>query len=66
MESLQILKFIYKKEQLNFTAGLKTVEHEPANGGDSAQLLGELFTEDSADTTDKLLRVFGEGDSDDG
>lgn len=63
MEALQILKFIYKKERLNFTAGLTHTTHEPAVQQGSGDLLANLFTEDSADAVDKLLEVCGADDS---
>jgi hypothetical protein len=63
MEALQILKFIYKKERLNFTSGWTTTTHEPAVQQSSEDLLANLFIEDSADATDKLLEVFGADDS---
>jgi hypothetical protein len=71
MEALQILKFIYKKERLNFTAGfMPPPEHEvshklPSSTDSSTNLLAKLFTEDAVDTTDTLLRIFGADDSDD-
>jgi len=64
MEALQILKFIYKKDRLNFTAGLNTVEQTLPTEG-TEHLLAELFTKDNADTTDKLLQACAVGDSDD-
>ena len=64
MEALQILKFIYKKERLNFTAGLNSPTEEAPVEGSSAELLADLFTENKAKTTDRLLEVCGSGDSD--
>jgi len=64
MEALQILKFIYKKERLNFTAGLMTIAPEQTVKHNSTDLLARLFTDNSVDTTDQLLKVFGEDDTD--
>jgi hypothetical protein len=63
MEALQILKFIYKKERLNFTAGLMSTR-EPTVSHTSTDMLDTLFTEDLVEATDKLLQIFGEDDSD--
>jgi len=63
MEALQILKFIYKKDRLNFTAGLKNTIHEPTVQSASPDL-ADLFVEDSTDPTDELLHSFAENDSD--
>jgi hAT family protein len=63
MEALQILKFIYKKDRLNFTAGFKT-DSEPVDPDNSRDLLAELFEqEDPRDATDRLLNVLGADDS---
>lgn len=62
MEALQILKFIYKKDRLNFTAGFKTMDERVVNSN-SKDLLAELFLEDAQDATDKLLHVLGGDDS---
>jgi hypothetical protein len=64
MEALQILKFIYKKERLNFTAGLMTIAPEQTVKHNSTDLLARLFTDNSVDTTDQLLKVFGGDDTD--
>ncbi len=64
MEALQILKFIYKKDRLNFTIGLM-VTHEPPVSHTSSDLLANLFTEDPVEVMNKLLKVFGADDSDD-
>jgi len=64
MEALQILKFIYKKDRLNFTTGLM-LKHDPPVSETSSELLATLFTEDPVEVTDKLLKVFGADDSDD-
>jgi len=68
MEMLQIVKFIYKKERLNFTIGMQSMPDKPATMcfSSSADLLADLFTEDSEETTDKLLQAFGNEDSDEG
>jgi hypothetical protein len=69
MEALQILKFTYKKERLNFTAGMmtklreQTVSHNTASTDDD--LLAKLFTDDSEAMVDHLLNVFGQDDTDD-
>ena len=65
MEALQMLKFIYKKERLNFTAGWKTTMDNSDVDLNSDHLLAELFTADPTDTTDKLLKIFCAADSDD-
>lgn len=62
MEALQILKFIYKKDRLNFTAGFKTID-EPVIENNTKDLLADLFVEDPDDATDILLQVLGENDS---
>jgi len=64
MEALQILKFIYKKERLDFSLGLKfsTCDSEDL----SSDLLGDVLTKDSADATDYLLQLLGDDDSDEG
>ena len=68
MEALQILKFIYKKERLNFTEGMMTSVHEQTvtrtTISTDEDLLAKLFTDNPADTTDKLLNIFAQDDSD--
>lgn len=69
MEALQILKFIYKKERLNFTSGLMTNIHEQtvvhATTSTDDDLLAKLFTDNPIEATDKLLKVMSQDDSDD-
>ena len=65
MEALQILKFIYKKDRLNFTAGYLSLPEEPGRNTSDARLLGNLLTDNAEETTDRLLRIYGEDDSDD-
>lgn len=64
MEALQILKFIYKKDRLNFTAGFMPTQ-QPTASYTSSELLATLFMDDPVEATDKLLKVFGADDSDD-
>ena len=64
MECLQILKFIYKKDRLNFTAGLKPI-FQPTTTTSDTGLLADLLTGGSDETTDQLLKIFGEYDTDD-
>ena len=64
MEALQILKFIYKKDRLNFTAGLMMTPKASVSHT-STEVLETLFTEDPDEAIDKLLKIFGEDDSDD-
>jgi hypothetical protein len=62
MEALQILKFIYKKERLNFgTAFIPEIDNPVENN--SKDLLADLFTEDNVETTDVLLHVLAVDDS---
>ena len=67
MEALQILKFIYKKDRLNFMAGFKGIADEQVEPvtGNCEDLLAGLFTRDTADTTEVLLHVFAADDSGD-
>jgi len=64
MEVLQILKFIYKKERLNFSIGMMAPTRKPPKPIPSNDLLANLFTKDSDDTTDQLLCAFGANDTD--
>jgi hypothetical protein len=63
MECLQILKFIYKKDRLNFTAGLKLIP-EPTTSSSDTGILAGFLTPCSDETTDQLLKIFGEDDTD--
>lgn len=63
MEALQILKFIYKKDRLNFTAGMTMPGQDSTSQDKSTDLLADLFVEDSTEATDKLLELFAAGDS---
>jgi len=57
MEALQILKFIYKKERLNFTEMLKPMAEDTARTYKTD--LADLLTQDASDertAMDKLLR----------
>ena len=62
MEALQILKFLYKKERLNFTAGLQSSEKKPILQNWGLRLAELLSDED--DKTDQLLQACSLGDSD--
>lgn len=67
MEALQMLKFMIKKERLNFTADWITSEKamlEMENVEDQ-DLLAQLFEGNKEDSIDKLIGVLGEDDSDD-
>jgi hypothetical protein len=64
MEALQILKFIYKKERLNFGTAFKPEMDKPVENN-SEDLLADLFTEDNVETTDVLLHVLAVDDSGD-
>jgi hypothetical protein len=64
MECLQIIKFIYKKNRLNFTAGFKPIRERTVRIPDGG-LLSDLLEEGSDEATDELLKVFGEEDTDD-
>ena len=64
MEALQILKFIYKKERLDFSARLITPPEMDVAEHPSDDLLADLFTKNQADATDTLLHVCGADDSD--
>jgi hypothetical protein len=62
MEALQILKFIYKKERLNFSTAFEFMEG-PVVKKNSNDLLAELFTKDKDETTDQLLHLLAVDDS---
>ena len=61
MEALQILKFIHKKDHLNFTAGLASSE-KPKVVHNWDVRLSDLFTDD--DEIDKVLQACSLGDAD--
>jgi len=65
MECLQILKFIYKKDRLNFTAGFKPIPERTVTTASDTGLLADWLTRGSDETADQLLRIFGEDDTDD-
>ena len=68
MEALQMLKYSYRKERLNFTSGWAITTHELKEPSPSKDLLAQLFKddEDQADATDQLLHVLAVDDTDDG
>jgi hypothetical protein len=65
MEALQILKFIYKKERLDFSAGRKTPK-EKTKRTTVGVALADLLTQDNdaaMDATDRLLKACSLDDS---
>lgn len=56
MESLQMLKYSYKKERLNFMSGWMVTTHEMMRK-DNSDVLTQLLMHDSTETMDSLLRV---------
>ena len=64
MEALQMLKFALKKARLNFTRGWITSENEMLDSEPEEDLLAMLLGDDGEDTLDRIIREFGEGDSD--
>ena len=65
MEALQILKFIYKKERLNFTESLQAIPEPIAEEGNV--FLDDVLGEDNKqrqEAVDNLLRAFSVSDSD--
>ena len=64
MEALQMLKFSYKKERLNFTAGWTTSIRDMTRDKQPEQLLAEV-AKGQDDAADSLLGEWGKDDSDD-
>jgi hypothetical protein len=64
MEILQILKFRYKKERLNFTTALRIVpgQHATAFTSTSTEVLTNLLTEGTEESRDEVLRIMFDPD----
>jgi hypothetical protein len=65
MESLQMLKFAFKKDRLDFTGGWITPEHLMEERVPDQDLLAALFAGGSEDVMDRIIRDLAEDDSDD-
>ena len=65
MESLQMLKFAFKKDCLDFTGGWITPEHLMEEQVPDQDLLAALFAGGSEDGMDRIIRDLAEDDSDD-
>jgi hypothetical protein len=65
MEALQMLKFMLKKARLNFTRGWITSEKEMLDWEPEGDLLAALLGDGGEDILDKIIRDFGEDDSED-
>jgi hypothetical protein len=65
MESLQMLKFAFKKDRLDFTGGWITPEHLMEEQVPDQDLLAALFAGGSEDVMDRIIRDLAEDDSDD-
>jgi hypothetical protein len=64
MEALQLLKFMRKKEQLNFTEGWQVDTKDLASDESSHIELGDLLTTDNGENADHILcESDGEADS---
>ena len=59
MEALQMLKFSYKKDRLNFTAGWTMSEGAMCVGPRPNHNLGTLFADDPDTAMDNILNEFG-------
>ena len=65
METLQMLKFLLKKAHLDFTHGWITSEKEMLDREPEEDLLAALLGDGGEDILDKIIRDFGEDDSED-
>jgi hAT family C-terminal dimerisation region len=67
MEALQMLKFHFKKEHLNFTKNWKTSEKEMKRDEPTPDLLSKLLGSDYQDVLDNAIGSLDDGldDSDD-
>jgi hypothetical protein len=65
MESLQMLKFAFKKDRFDFTGGWITPEHLMEEQVPDQDLLAALFVGGSEDVMDRIIRDLAKDDSDD-
>ena len=59
MEALQLLKFMLKKQRLDFTKGWAVPEEDMKWGSEQGYDLGTLFTDKSNAEMDNMLKGFG-------
>jgi hypothetical protein len=64
MEALQMLKFALKKACLNFTSGWIMSEREMQDEVPEEDLLATLLEGNQEDALDKIIRAFGQDNSD--
>jgi hypothetical protein len=62
MKALQILKFIYKKDRLNFSTAFENMD-EPVVENNCKDLLAGLFTKDKVEMINRLLHLLVVDDS---
>ena len=60
MEALQMLKFYFKKERLNFTDAWATTEKEMTDDDPDIDLLGVLLQGNSQDSLDHVMNYINQ------